>query len=270
MANRFQIFVDGSNLIGSIKKLGIKVSDYQNFYRYVFQESARIWRSSFDEDTEINARLIRVYWYQIGTMDDINLDDPKLQANLKLRFDNDKELKRFYMPLAAQQCPGQPSEKLSIEAWSMCFKEATEWYQEKKQGLYQSRGFNEAIRNSTDFVEMVECGHWKVNLLHRTLTEKGVDTALAVDMVTMSDNFEVAVLISGDADSIPSVNYLKGRGKHVGVIDLIKGYPPERKGRQTSTKLQSAADFVVPIYEMDLVKGKLGQPFDFLLNDRNS
>jgi uncharacterized LabA/DUF88 family protein len=65
------------------------------------------------------------------------------------------------------------------------------------------------------------------------------------------------MLLSGDADNIPSVNYLKRSGKQVGVFDLIKGHPPEKKGRQFSSNLQGAVDFVVPIYETDLLKEKL-------------
>ena len=61
---------------------------------------------------------------------------------------------------------------------------------------------------------------------------------------------------------IPSLSYAKQQGKHVAIVDLIKGYPPERKGRQFSTRLKSHSDFVVPIYEMDLVSQGIGQKIE--------
>jgi uncharacterized LabA/DUF88 family protein len=123
------------------------------------------------------------------------------------------------------------------------------------------RRFNFSVRSNTDFIDIIECGHWKVHFLSRYVEEKGLDTTLAVDMVTLSDHYDVALLLSGDADTIPSVNHLKRSGRHIGVIDLIKGYPPEKRGRQFSSKLQSAVDFVVPIYEMTLMQKRIAAPF---------
>ena len=87
--------------------------------------------------------------------------------------------------------------------------------------------------------------------------EKGLDTRLAVDMVTQIQHYDVAVLVSGDADAIPSLNHIKREGKQVCVIEFIKGYPPEFRGRQSSSRLKVAADFVAQIYEMDLVRQNL-------------
>jgi uncharacterized LabA/DUF88 family protein len=100
---------------------------------------------------------------------------------------------------------------------------------------------------------VIECGHWKVDLLKRAVFEKGLDTRLAVDMVTMVKNYDVALLVSGDADNIPSMDYVKARGKHVGVVEFLGGYPPEKKGGSFSSRLKLTADFIVQIYEMDLI-----------------
>ncbi len=40
---RFAIFVDGSNLIGCLKDMNIRVDDYQAFYRHVFEEAVEVW-----------------------------------------------------------------------------------------------------------------------------------------------------------------------------------------------------------------------------------
>jgi uncharacterized LabA/DUF88 family protein len=42
---------------------------------------------------------------------------------------------------------------------------------------------------------------WKVNFLHKWVEKKGVDPSLAVDMVALQDNYDVAVVMSGDTDS---------------------------------------------------------------------
>ena len=66
--------------------------------------------------------------------------------------------------------------------------------------------FHYAVAASTDFIEVRKVGHWKVDFLEKRIDEKGVDTSFAVDMVTRVPAYDVALLISGDADSISSVN----------------------------------------------------------------
>lgn len=257
MLKRFTIFVDGSNLIGSVKRLGVQIPEYQEFYRHVFDEAVAVWKLSLHNQASLHAQLTRVHWYQVGSIDEIDLAEPKFQAHLKEQFDADRDLKKVYMALAGQKLSGQSQDKVALEAWRQCFDECSTWYQGRRELLAGMRRFNFSIRSNTDFIDIVECGHWKVHFLSRFLEEKGLDTTLAVDMVTLSEHYDVALLLSGDADTIPSVNHLKRAGRHVGVIDLIKGYPPEKKGRQFSSKLQSAVDFVVPIYEMNLMQKRI-------------
>lgn len=60
-----------------------------------------------------------------------------------------------------------------------------------------------------------ECSHCG-NRLRRTV-EKGVDTSLVTDLLTMSiDNLhDRAIIISADADMVPAVKYLQAHGKNV-------------------------------------------------------
>ena len=67
------------------------------------------------------------------------------------------------------------------------------------------RSFHQGIRIRTNLIDVDEHGHWKVNFLHKWVEEKGLDTSLAVDMVALQDNYDVAVVMSGDADNIPSI-----------------------------------------------------------------
>lgn len=258
-ATCFAFFVDGSNLMGSLKKLGVQVDEYGGFFRYLLSESVDAWRASFFDPGAASARLLRVNWYEVGSMDDWNLDDPKVEQSLKDAFGRDADLKRNFMSLAGQKAPGLAQRQLFEEAWKLCYSEVRSWYEQKSRTLDGIHRFHYSVQSETDFIDIIECGHWKLDLLYRRTLEKGLDTRLAVDMVTQAPNYDVAILVSGDADAIPSLNHVKREGKQVCVIEFIKGYPPEAKGRQSSSRLKVAADFVTQIYEMDLVRQKLAR-----------
>jgi uncharacterized LabA/DUF88 family protein len=266
---RFALFVDGSNLFGSLKSMGIEIEDYEAFYRHIFELALARWREAVDGGDAIAGQLRRVYWYEVGSMDVWDLTDPKAQATLREWFEKNKELKDKYMAVAGKKLASSGQEKVAQdkvakEAWGMCFEEARVWYEKKKSALDGIRRFHHAVRTSTDWIDVIEAGHWKLDLLNAYAEEKGLDTSLAVDMVTQAENFDVALLVSGDADGIPSIRYLKTRNKEVAAVEFVHGYPPDKKGKGFSSKLKLAADFVVRVYEMELVtKGiakKAGEP----------
>jgi uncharacterized protein (TIGR00288 family) len=65
------------------------------------------------------------------------------------------------------------------------------------------------------------------------------DVGLAIDAVILSDKIDVAVLVSGDGDFVPLVEYLKiSQGLKVEVISF---------GRSTSAKLKEAADSFIDL-----------------------
>jgi len=102
--------------------------------------------------------------------------------------------------------------------------------------------------------QFAEAGHWKVDFIRKWVDEKALDTSLAVDMVTFGHNYNVGIVVFGDADSIPSVRYMKNKEQHIGVIEFIKGSPPEARGRTSSSRLKEHADFVTRIYETELLR----------------
>lgn len=203
--------------------------------------------------------MLRVYWYEVGSMDTWDLASDTAQQSLKEAFGRDSELKKSHMALAGQEHPALKQGELYEKAWELCLSKIRDWYDQRKLTLDRIRRFHHGVQSQTDFIEIIECGHWRIDMLNRQVDEKGLDTGLAVDMVTQIRNYDVAILVSGDADAIPSLNYVKRAGKHVGVVEFIKGYPPEDKGRQSSARLKVVADFVPQIYEMDLVRTGIGQ-----------
>ena len=72
------------------------------------------------------------------------------------------------------------------------------------------------------------------------------DINMAVDMVenACDNNFDMAILVSGDGDFISLVEYLKNQGKRVEVLSF---------GKTTSLKLKEAADEFI---DLDLEPGK--------------
>ena len=254
---RFVTFVDGSNLDGVLKHLNLRVDDYGSFYRHVFEESVRYWGRTFAEGSPWPApQHSRIYWYVVGKMDEWDLNDPKAESRLRSRFDMNVRLKEYYLDRVKELMITSPDLNRDDEAWSMCFGETREWYENKRKALERKKRFYFGVQAATDFVEIRQEGHWKVDLLNHSMNEKGLDTSLAVDMVALRDTYDIAILISGDADGIPGINYVKGQAKHVGVVEFRRG-SQEESSKGTSSRLKIAADFVVQIYEADLIRRKL-------------
>jgi len=256
---RFAIFVDGSNLMGSFRHLNIRVNEYQKFFDFVFHQSIDNWKKCLYPDHNRQCELKRVYWYGVGSIDDIDLSDPKTQSNLQGYFKQTGSVLKSYLAEASKRHPGYTQEQIFLEAWKLCFDEFSEWYAKKKGQIEKFNKFYYALKRDTDFIDVITSASWKVDLFRQTVNEKGLDTTLAVDMVALRDNYDVAILISGDADNIPSLKYVKSQNKSVGVVEFLKGYPPEKRGMQSSSNLKQEADFVVQLYEMEMISKGIGE-----------
>lgn len=66
------------------------------------------------------------------------------------------------------------------------------------------------------------------------------DVGIAVDAIKTSAAVDVIVLVSGDGDFVPLVEYLKNHGKRVEVMAF---------GKSTSSKLKEAADELIDLDE---------------------
>ena len=59
-----------------------------------------------------------------------------------------------------------------------------------------------------------------------TTVQKGVDVKLAVQMIDFAyhDTYDTAILVSGDSDFVPAVQFVKDLGKHV-ELAVVEGQP---------------------------------------------
>ncbi|OGL21439.1 MAG: hypothetical protein A3G44_17270 [Candidatus Rokubacteria bacterium RIFCSPLOWO2_12_FULL_73_47] len=71
-----------------------------------------------------------------------------------------------------------------------------------------------------------------------TYIQKGVDTLIATDMVSMAflNHYDIALLVSGDGDLAPAVEAVKAAGKQI----VVAAFP-----RSRSTAIGNAADYEI-------------------------
>ena len=255
---RFVIFVDGSNFAGALRRLSLRIDNYEPLFRHIFEGATKAWRTTFD-GAGAPAQLHRVKWYEVGSLDEWNLDDSKAQLALRDVFERDHDVKRFYMALASQKTPTGRAAIMPTTPGRCASPMRAVWYEERRDLVEGFRRFHYAIRSGTGFIDVVECGHWKLDLIHRQVLEKGLDTRLAVDMVTLLDTYEIALLVPGDGENIPSVDHVQARGRHVGVVEFVSGQPREKNGSPQLSRVRMAADFVVQVSESELIERGLAK-----------
>ena len=153
----------------------MRVDDYGAFYRHVFEQSVHYWGRTFAEGSRWpTAQHSRIYWYVVGKMDEWDLNDPKAESRLRARFDMNPRLRDAYIEDVSRRSPDLPMDRRIEEAWGLCFTETREWYENKRRALERKKRFYHGVQSATDFVEIRQEGHWKVDLLHHTVNEKGL------------------------------------------------------------------------------------------------
>ncbi len=261
MLSRFVTFVDGSNLDGTLTHLGVRVDDYGELYRYIFEQAVGHWGQTFAQGSNWpTAQHSRIYWYVVGKMDEWDLDHNKTQDRLRYRYDNaHPKVHANYLADVPGDCPAEDRYE---QAFQRYYSETRKWYDNKLRALERKKRFYHGVQSTTDFVEIRQDGHWKVDLLYHSVDEKGLDTSMAVDVVALQSTYDVALLITGDADGIPGVTVVKNNGKHVGIAEFHKGAQATNASKGSSNRLKIVSDFVVPVYESELVDRELAYRAD--------
>ena len=151
---------------------------------------------------------------------------------------------------------------------------AHEWYRGERHYFERLREqIFEQIQRQTDFLEFRYVGQYQVHPLreHRIeqredgkityrgvqVGEKGVDTGIAVDMIAKMPNYDAAILVSGDADFLPVVGYLKDNLKYVYQFSVARGVPPSI--RYLSPYLKGKVDCFASYDEVELLSQYLNR-----------
>lgn len=223
------VFVDGANFRANLRNFSFKSSPPKGNSSYQLEERHFNWKNfyrgvlkKFDDATGWNHQLIRVHWYNSASI------SPWVSPADEQRF--------------AQRVVNQHPEISGLTP-QKAIDLAREWYGRERSYFERLReAVFENIQRQTDFLEFKYVGQYQVHPLRPyrilenpdgTITylgtqvgEKGVDIGIAVDMIAKMAHYDVAILVSGDADFLPVVGYLKDNLKYVYQFSIARGVPP--------------------------------------------
>ncbi len=263
MPLRTAVFVDGANFRGNLRDFSFaSASPFPNKSRYRLEERHFDWKSfyqgmltKFDEATGWEHQLVRVHWYYAEAISPW-ISSEASRARLAQRIvDQHPEIN------------GLTTQKVIDLAY--------DWYLNERRYFERLReNVFENIQRHTDFLEFRYVGQYQVHPLrvHRIeqndngiiryrgvqVGEKGVDTGIAVDMIAKMPHYDVAILVSGDADFLPVVGYLKDHLRYVYQFSVAKGVPPSV--RYLSPYLKGKVDCFAAYDEAELLSKHLRRP----------
>ena len=252
MPLRTAVFVDGANFRGNLRDFSFRSS--QDRPRYSLEERHFDWKSffravlsKFDEATGWEHRLLRVHWYWPGSISPFPTDP--VRSELAQRIASQHPEIRNFTP-----------ERVIDLVWNW-YRNERSYFERLKEEVF------ERIQQETDFLEFKYVGQYqvhpfrayrleqdssgKIDYLGAQVGEKGVDIGIAVDMIAKMPNFDAAILVSGDADFLPVVGYLKDNLKYVYQFSVARGVPPSI--RYLSSYLKGMVDCFAFFDEAELL-----------------
>lgn len=223
---RTVVFVDGQNFRKNLQAFSFQTKESARAFR--LDEKHFRWRDFFADmvawfakETGTEHRLLRAYWYNADGMTPFESSNTVLEKAHKE---------------CAKAVPTITQDKVN--------ELAGQWHAKQHAWFYGSRRqMFEKIQRKTDFLEFKFVGQFRVEpftvrncVLNDDGTydyqgtqvgEKGVDIGIAVDMIAKMANYDVAIIVSGDADFVPAVSYLKDHLRSVYQFSVAKGVPPK-------------------------------------------
>ena len=210
MSEKVCVFVDGENFRHSIvdvfgaefnpNEYLPKQADWTKFFDYLVEHSGFYGAV---------ARL-RTYWYVVQHVDfrPYNLPSPeKDEAAFLTIVQRDKNTRD---EIGRTPAEGRPELYVRIHRR---LQAREKWFSRRFQGWATVQNGISTRHNS---VEFRRAGAISYNLYQERLgQEKSVDVKLAVDLVTLRNIYDIAVIVSGDQDYVPAVQAIKDSGKRV-------------------------------------------------------
>ena len=259
MPLRTAIFVDGANFRANLRNFSFQSPGDNR--RYQLEERHFDWKAfyagvleKFNCTTGLDHQLIRVHWYNAESISPWS-------------FSKNREM------ALAQSVVARHPEINSLTSQKV-IDLAREWYRRERNYFERLREqVFENIQRETDFLEFRYVGQYRVHPLrpyrieqdgNGNITylgdqqgEKGVDTGIAVDMIAKMAHYDAAILVSGDADFLPVVGYLKDNLKYVYQFSVAKGVPPSI--HYLSAYLKGKVDCFESYDEVELLKNFLNK-----------
>ena len=255
MSLRTAVFVDGANFRGNLRDFSFASDSPTQTRRYRLEERHFDWENFFDGViTKFNCatgwehQLIRVHWYHAESISPWIASESERLRLARRVVDRHPEIHGL-----------TPRKVIDL---------AHNWYVGERNYFERLReDVFEDIQRRTDFLEFKYVGRYQVHPLqeHRIRQdengqisylgvqrgEKGVDTGIAVDMIAKMPYYDVAIPVSGDADFLPVVGYLKDHLKNVYQFSVAKGVPPSI--RYLSAYLKGKVDCFASYDEAELL-----------------
>lgn len=200
------VFIDGENFRRSIVELF-----GHEFNKTDYLPKAADWTRLFDwltrEVTQGQGKRLRTYWYVIADLDFFPYKFPSEVTKLKRLLDKHEPYQKQLESLEGD-----------ILKEEMC-KIVTELKRKKERMRERFEGWKRLqndIAVSHTAIEFRRAGAILFDLFTGKLgKEKAVDVKLAVDLISLSNNYDLAVIVAGDQDYVPAVQYVKDMGKRV-------------------------------------------------------
>lgn len=235
------IFVDGENFRYSLadlfpsdryhftKERYLPDTDWHAFFRFIA--------------AQCDCELVRAYWYVTDSIDFRPFKIPHRWSDKAKQF---KRSERYTQRIDAAADPPARREVLqTIEEELMARRREMEArWKGQRQVLF-------AIEKNNDRLEVRRFGSIAFDLIDNCFeTEKGVDTQLATDLIMMSDIYDVAILVSGDADYLPPIAAIKSRGKIVYSVCFLNTKGDKLPGGARRLEAVVDSSYEVPFAEM--------------------
>ncbi len=245
------IYIDGENLRKAVEKYrfpGVRSGD-RGFH---LRERLINWTEFFkgiitnlDIETELHHRLIGARWYL---------------AN-QVRIVADSSYRR-------QECLAGCQEELSDITERELIELSRDWIErERTRVRKESEEIRAELEKKYNYLEFKYVGEFLLARYEkykcginqnreryyagRRLGERGVDLGMAVDMVTQAQLLDAVVIVSGDRDFIPAIDYLKSKMVNIYSFTLAKGVPPNIE--YLSEWLKGAVDLSLSFDEVDFL-----------------
>ncbi len=223
------IFVDGANFRSNLRDFSFTSNPTDN-RTYQLEERHFDWKSfyrgvlaKFDQATGWEHQLLRVHWYSSASI------SPWPSSEQHQMYLAQRVVNRH--PNVSGLTP-----KIVIDLASKWYRRERTYFERLREQVFEN------IQRQTDFLEFKYVGQYQVHPLRAyrieqrddgeitylgvQVGEKGVDTGISVDMIAKMSNYDAAILVSGDADFLPVVGYLKDNLKYVYQFSIARGVPP--------------------------------------------